>query len=85
MLIRSLGFSTLFLLSLMVPLLPFLFFSFLYVLFFSGYEILLIAFFIDATFGGETASYLYTVTTGLLLAVSIILKPYFSWHKEISS
>ena len=77
---RILSFIILCLLGFLTPLQVFLFCALLYVFFWSGYELLIIALCIDVLFGTTTTSFLYTISAGLLLVGSELLRPYLSWY-----
>ncbi len=66
--------------GLLAPLQIFLFCSLLYVFVWSSYELLVIACVVDVLFGTTTTSFLYTISTGLLIAVSLLIRPYLSWY-----
>ena len=58
----------------------FVFCTFLYLFFWPGYEILFIAVCVDSFFGTQMNSFLYTLTSGGLICISEVLRPYLSWY-----
>lgn len=79
---RYLSFFTLVALALLTPYPLFLFGVFLYLLVYTGYELLLITLVIDSVFGMSTTSFLYTQSVGVLLLLSVVGKPYMSWYTK---
>jgi hypothetical protein len=82
MLIRLICFGVLCVVALITPFPFFLFASLLYVLFTPGYELLLIAMFVDTVFGVHGYGVLYTLGVGGILAFSVIMKPHLSWYSQ---
>ncbi len=78
--VRVFSFIALSVLGVLSPLPLFLFCAFLYVLFWKGHELLLIALCIDSVFGVDATAYYYTGGVGILLIVSAVLKPHMSWY-----
>jgi hypothetical protein len=81
---RILAFITLLIAALTTPLPFFLFCAFLYMFLWTGFEVLVIAAFIDSIFGMTTTSFLYTISAGVLLASAEMLRPYLSWYSTRS-
>ena len=78
--VRVFSFIAICVLGVLSPLPLFLFCSFLYVLFWKGHELLLIALCIDSVFGVDATAYLYTGGVGALLILSAVVKPHMSWY-----
>lgn len=79
---RALSFFTLVALALLTPYPLFLFGAFLYLIAYTGYELLIISLVVDSVFGTTTTSFLYTLSVGALLFVSVVGKPYMSWYTK---
>lgn len=81
---RIIIFIGLLVLSLFVPFWIFLPFVFLYALWQSAYELIILGMFIDAQFGLSAVSfgYLYTFTLGTIVLVAEFIKPHMSFYNE---
>jgi hypothetical protein len=66
--------------ALSAPFPLFLFCALLYVFFWSGYELFVIAVLIDGYFGPSSFSVTYIVSTGILVFCGELLRPYVSWY-----
>jgi small-conductance mechanosensitive channel len=77
---RIAAFLTIFLGSFVLPLPFFLVCAFVHMLFWSGYELLIIGVVIDSVYGTSATSFLYTISLGILLLVYAGIRPYVSWY-----
>jgi predicted membrane protein len=81
---RILAFIILLIAALTTPLPFFLFCAFLYIFLWTGFEVLIIAVFVDSIFGMTTTSFFYAISVGALLASAEMLRPYLSWYSTRS-
>ncbi len=81
---RIAAFIILLITALTTPLPFFLFCAFLYIFIWTGFEILIIAAFVDSVFGMTATSLLYTISVGILLLSAEVLRPYLSWYSTRS-
>ena len=77
---RTTSFLCMVIIALSLPLPVFLFCAFLYIFFWSGYELLLVSLVIDSIFGATAFSVVYTLAVGALLITYAFLRPYLSWY-----
>ncbi len=77
---RVLSFIILCIIGFLGPIQVFLFGVLLYVFIWSSYELLIITLCIDVLFGTTSTSFVYTISTGILLIASELLRPYLSWY-----
>jgi hypothetical protein len=77
---RIISFLFLLVLSIFTPFPVFLFVALVYIFVWTGYELLVIAVFLDTLFGITTTSFLYTLSIGVLLLCAEVFRPYLSWY-----
>jgi len=72
--------------GLLAPFLWFLVPLFVYLFFWTGFELLLIGIIVDSIFGTGKFPYLYTTTIGIFIIIATFARPYMSWYDtDISS
>jgi len=77
---RIVFFIILLILALTVPFVWFLVPLAIYLLLWTGYELLLVGVIVDSVFGGGQLSYLYTVSIGVGILTFESIRPYMSWY-----
>ncbi len=82
---RIFCFIILFILALTLPLVWLLIPLTAYLLVWVGYELLLIGVIIDSVLGGGQLAYLYTMSIGLCILISVFIRPYITWYDTDSA
>jgi hypothetical protein len=77
---RIFAFILLALIAITIPFHWFIFSVFVYLIFWTGYEVLVIGIMIDSMFGIGNFAYLYTVCIGMGVVAAELIRPYISWY-----